>query len=62
MRLLRPHVRQFAFVAPAALYRVNRVRRRLGLQFGGFGRKLELLQSGLEIVQGRPNQTALPLA
>jgi FAD/FMN-containing dehydrogenase len=62
VRLLRPHVRQFAFVAPAALYRVNRVRRRLGLQFGGFGRKLELLQSGLEIVQGRPNQTALPLA
>jgi 4-cresol dehydrogenase (hydroxylating) flavoprotein subunit len=60
--LLRPHVRQLAFVAPATLSGVNRVRRRLGLKFGGFGRKLELLQSGLEIVQGRPNQMALPLA
>jgi len=62
VRLLRPHVRQLAFVAPAALSNVNRVRRRLGLGFGGFGRKLELLQSGLDLVQGRPNQTALPLA
>ena len=61
-RLLRPHVRQLAFVAPATLRNVNRVRRRLGLKFGGFGRKLELLQSGLELVQGRPNETALPLA
>ncbi len=61
-RLLRPHVRQLAFVAPATLSSINRVRRRLGLKSGGFGRKLELLQSGLELVQGRPNQTALPLA
>jgi FAD/FMN-containing dehydrogenase len=62
VRLLRPHVRQLAFVSPRMLSGVNRVRSRLGLKFGGFGRKLELLQSALEIVQGRPNQTALPLA
>jgi FAD/FMN-containing dehydrogenase len=62
VRLLRPHVRQLAFVSPATLRNVNRVRGRLGLKFGGFGRKLELLQSGLELVQGRPNETALPLA
>jgi FAD/FMN-containing dehydrogenase len=61
-RLLRPHVRQLAFVGPTTLRNVNRVRTRLGLEFGGFGRKLELLQSGLELVQGRPNETALPLA
>ena len=61
-RLLRPHVRQLAFVSPSTLRNVNRVRSRLGLKFGGFGRKLELLQSGLELVQGRPSETALPLA
>ncbi|MEO8304295.1 MAG: FAD-binding oxidoreductase [Betaproteobacteria bacterium] len=61
-RLLRPHVRQLAFVGPTTLHNVNRVRQRLGLKFGGFGRKLELLQSGLELVQGRPNETAVPLA
>lgn len=61
-RLLRPHVRQLAFVSPSTLRHVNRVRRRLGLKFGGFGRKLELLQCGLELVQGRPSETALPLA
>jgi len=61
-RLLRPHVRQLAFVSPTTLRNVNRVRDRLGLKFGGFGRKLELLQSGLELVQGRPNEAALPLA
>jgi len=61
-RLLRPHVRQLAFVSPATLRTVNSVRSRLGLKFGGFGRKLELLLAGLELVQGRPNETALPLA
>ena len=61
-RLLRPHVRQLAFVSPTTLRNVNRVRSRLGLKFGGFGRKLELLLAGLELVQGRPNETALPLA
>lgn len=61
-RLLRPHVRQLAFVSPTTLRHLNRVRSQLGLKFGGFGRKLELLQSGLELVQGRPNETALPLA
>jgi 4-cresol dehydrogenase (hydroxylating) len=61
-RLLRPHVRQLAFVSPATLRNVNRVRSRLGLKFGGFGRKLELLLAGLELVQGRPSETALPLA
>lgn len=61
-QLLRPHVRQLAFVSPNTLRNVNSVRRRLGLQFGGFGRKLEVLQSALELVQGRPNETALPIA
>jgi len=61
-RLLRPHVRQLAFVSPATLRNVNSVRSRLGLKFGGFGRKLELLLAGLELVQGRPSETALPLA
>ena len=61
-RVMRPHVRELLFVTPAGVRRLNRVRRRVRVGLGGMGRKLDLLESALELLEGRPNQTALPLA
>lgn len=59
---LRGRVRRLLFISPAAARRLAWLAHRLPRWAGGSqAPKLDLLASGLELVDGRPNETALPL-
>ena len=66
IREVRKHLKPIAsgmlFVSPAAAQRLTRIASAVPTLRARFGPKLRTLESALELVGGRPNETALPLA
>ena len=60
--LLQPLVSRLVFIGPEGGRRLARAGRALPSYLRSrFGRKLEMLEKSLQLVAGRPNETALPL-
>jgi len=61
-RLLKPIASGMTVVSPAAVQRLTRIASAVPTLRARFGPKLRTLELALELVSGRPNETALPLA
>jgi FAD/FMN-containing dehydrogenase len=61
--LVRGYAKRLLFVSPDGAERLARVAKMLpGASGRALGQRAKVLASGLELVDGRPNETALPLA
>jgi 4-cresol dehydrogenase (hydroxylating) len=61
-RQLKPIATGMTFVSVAGVQRLTRIASAVPSLRARFGPRLQLLKSALELVGGRPNETALPLA